>query len=151
MPNTYSILDVANWFLSKESMTPKKLQKLTYYAQAWSNALSNRDLINDTVFEAWAHGPVSPVLFNKYRDYKWNYIPKVDTPPVFDVDSLDLLESVWITYGDRSANELEALTHTENPWRLARQRAGASEGDRCQENITALDMKNYYSSIYIGD
>lgn len=151
MSNTYSVLEVAKWFLSKESMTPKKLQKLTYYAQAWSNALSNRDLIDDTAFEAWAHGPVSPVLFNEYRDYKWNYIPQVDTPPVFDADSLDLLESVWITYGDRSANELEALTHTENPWKLARQRAGASEGDRCREDITALDMKNYYSSIYIGD
>lgn len=27
------VTDVAKWFLSHESMTPKKIQKLCYYAQ----------------------------------------------------------------------------------------------------------------------
>lgn len=30
-----TVFDVAEWFLSKESMTNKKLQKLCCYAQAW--------------------------------------------------------------------------------------------------------------------
>nr|WP_318034365.1 hypothetical protein [Mycoplasmopsis agalactiae] len=29
MRNKYSYKDISGWFLSKESMTPKKLQKLT--------------------------------------------------------------------------------------------------------------------------
>ena len=35
----YSVLDVANWVLTHEAMTHKKLQKLCYYAQAWYYAL----------------------------------------------------------------------------------------------------------------
>ena len=35
----YNIFDIANWFLSKESMPQKKLQKLCYYAKAWSLVL----------------------------------------------------------------------------------------------------------------
>ena len=31
----YSVFEIANWFLLKESMSHKKLQKLCYYAQAW--------------------------------------------------------------------------------------------------------------------
>ncbi|WFQ91019.1 hypothetical protein MFERI13461_00453 [Mycoplasma feriruminatoris] len=38
----YSYKDISDWFLSKESMTPKKLQKLTYYAEAWALALFNQ-------------------------------------------------------------------------------------------------------------
>ena len=30
-----TVSNVAKWFLSKESMTPKKLQKIVYYAYAW--------------------------------------------------------------------------------------------------------------------
>ena len=30
------ITDVANWFLLKEDMSHKKIQKLCYYAEAWS-------------------------------------------------------------------------------------------------------------------
>ena len=30
-----TILDVAAWFLLKEDMTHKKIQKLCYYAEAW--------------------------------------------------------------------------------------------------------------------
>lgn len=30
-----TVFDVAEWFLSKESMTNKNLQKLCYCAQAW--------------------------------------------------------------------------------------------------------------------
>lgn len=153
MGGKYSVFDVANWFLRKSGgVTPKKLQKLCYYAQAWSNALLDGDMMNDTNFEAWAHGPVSPVLYPEYKSYKWNEIPAPDKDIVqFDEKTNDLLESVWLTYGDKSANELEALTHTELPWTSARKRAGATEGSSCNETIAAEDMKSYYTSIYAGD
>lgn len=32
----HDLCEVAEWFLRKEPMTHKKLQKLCYYAQAWS-------------------------------------------------------------------------------------------------------------------
>ena len=146
----YNILDIAQWFLSKESMTPKKLQKLSYYAEAWSNALFERNLISDDSFEAWVHGPVSPKLYNEYKVYKWQEIPeKEDNSSVFKDEDLDLLESVWVTYGHNSANDLEALTHTESPWINAR--IGLNEDESSNNIISTEDMKDYYSRIYIGD
>ena len=53
--------DVANYFLSKKSMSPKKLQKIVYYAYGWTLALLNEDikaldnrLFNEPI-EAWIH------------------------------------------------------------------------------------------------
>ena len=59
---------VADFFLSKEAMSPKKLQKLVYFAYAWTVALLNEsadDLhfrLFDAQIEAWIHGPVVPEL-----------------------------------------------------------------------------------------
>lgn len=148
----YSIFEIADWFLAKESMTPKKLQKLTYYAEAWSHALLNRPIVKDTEFEAWAHGPVSSELYNEYREYGWNDIPKIDKKvDIDDEKARDVLESVWLTYGDMSANALEAQTHQEEPWLNARRAAGAEDGDRCSQVISGEAMRQYYLSIYNGD
>lgn len=146
----YSIFNISDWFLSKEAMTPKKLQKLSYYFEAWSYALFNDSLISDTKFEAWVHGPVSPELYSRYKEFGWNDIEQTeDNSDLFDNKALDLLESVWITYGSKSANELEALTHSELPWINARK--GLGETEPSHELINAEDMKEYYLSIYIGD
>ena len=40
------IYDIAKWFLSQSSMTPKKLQKMVYYAYAWFITLMNEDANN---------------------------------------------------------------------------------------------------------
>ena len=63
--NSLTVVDVAQFFANKETMTHKKLQKLVYYAYAWYIALNNDDcdnikfrLCQKTNFEAWVHGPV---------------------------------------------------------------------------------------------
>ncbi|MCM6843529.1 DUF4065 domain-containing protein [Latilactobacillus curvatus] len=145
----YTVFAVANWFLNKQAVSPKKLQKLTYYAQAWANALYNKNMINDSKFEAWAHGPVSPALYEKYRGWGWQDITKNEENTIDDSETIDLLESVWLTYGDKSANELEALTHQEMPWRNAR--GDLADGESSNQEISEEDMKNYYKSIYAGD
>lgn len=146
----YSVFDVADYFLSIEAMTPKKLQKLCYYAEAWSHALLKRGLIQDSHFDAWVHGPVSPELYQKYKSYKWTEIEKVESnQDNFDEIDLELLESVWDTYGEFSANDLEAMTHDELPWQNARIGYGAY--DNCNVVIEAEDMRTYYSRLYIGD
>lgn len=38
-----TVFDVADWFLGKDSMSPKKLQKLVYYAYAWVLTLMNEN------------------------------------------------------------------------------------------------------------
>lgn len=100
----YSVFDIANWFLSKEPMTQKKLQKLCYYAQAWCYALNNYRLM-DTVFEAWIHGPVSPPLYDKFKNFGYNSI-RIAGKYVSNIadGDVELLESVWETYGDHVRN-----------------------------------------------
>ena len=144
----YSVFEIANWFLLKEPMTQKKLQKLCYYAQAWCYTLNDYRLI-DTVFEAWAHGPVSPALYDKFKSFGYNSIRLVGkyTVDIAEAD-IELLESVWETYGHHTGNALEALSHSEPPWIEAR--TGYAPDERCNVPISAESMKKYYSSIYLG-
>ncbi len=93
MSKKYSYKDISGWFLSKESMTPKKLQKLTYYAEAWANALLGEGILSDTSFQAWVHGPVSPELWNDYKEYGWNEIEQLKpNDEKFNKNILELLE-----------------------------------------------------------
>src|SRR5690606_28223588 len=69
-----TIFDVVNYFLRKvdktsgSSMTPLKLQKLVYYAQAWHLAFYGTKLFNEE-FQAWVHGPVNYELWQKYSGF----------------------------------------------------------------------------------
>ena len=69
----YSIFEIANWFLLKEPMTHKKLQVLCYYAQAWCYALNGYRL-GDTDYQAWIQGPVSPVLWERFKSFEYDAI-----------------------------------------------------------------------------
>lgn len=149
MSTTPTIEVVADWFLHREPMTHKKLQKLCYYTMAWGWALMDRDVASKGRFEAWVHGPVSPVLYKKYKAYGWNQLPKVRGEPAIPADIKELLEAVWLTYGGKSGNELEALSHSEKPWIEARK--GLSPSDICQNAINPDIMKDYYNSIKATD
>lgn len=144
----YSVFEIANWFLLKEPMTQKKIQKLCYYAQAWCYTLKDFRLM-DTVFEAWVHGPVSPALYDKFKGFGYSSIRLVGkvTSHIADED-IELLESVWETYGDHTGNALEALSHSEPPWIEAR--IGYAPNERCNVPISIESMKKYYASIYLG-
>lgn len=142
-----SVFDVAHWFLSKESMTPKKVQKLCYYYKAWGLALYDRDFLPDADFQAWVHGPVCPELYQMYKDYGWNDIPQyTGTLYDFNKNEKDVLEAVWFTYGDMTANALEAQTHSQEPWQRARE--GYDDFQNCEVVIKPEWMKAYYKQLY---
>lgn len=77
---------ISEFFLSKRGLTPKKIQKLVYYAYAWFIALNNQnsDDIENTLFneqpEAWIHGPVFPSLYRQYKSSGWNEVPQTKEP-----------------------------------------------------------------------
>ncbi len=146
-----TIFDVANYFLHKEAMPHKKVQKLCYYYFAWGHALLNRNVIENCQFQAWVHGPVNVDLYNKYKNHGWITIEKKDNDNsnIFTDEEIGLLESVWCTYGDKSGNELEMLTHDEEPWKKARK--GLPTFARSNKNIDTRVMRKYYKSIYTGD
>lgn len=138
-----SIYEVARYFLEKESMTHKKLQKLCYFAQAWFLANYGRQLVPNR-FEAWVHGPVSPDLYSRYRGWGWEYIPKGEHEVTFQETGIaDFLDKVYDTYGDYTADELEKITHSEDPWNNAR--IGCSPGSYSRNPIALKDMRDYYA------
>ena len=141
----YSIFEVANWFLSKSEMTHKKLQKLCYYAQAWNYAIRGDRLI-DSDFQAWVHGPVSPALYERFKEFGSDAIKLVgEYECKIKEEDIAFLEDIWETYGDLTGNALEALSHRELPWILARN--GYTPDERCSVVISPESMASYYKSI----
>ena len=141
-----SVRDIANWFLSKEPMTHKKIQKLCYYAQAWYCALYKEGPLFTEPIQAWVHGPVAPALYPIFADYGWNMIPRQDIVPILNEKTTQLLEAVYKTYGSFSGDQLESLTHSELPWVMAR--GGLEPWDICVAPITCEVMTDYYGKKY---
>lgn len=145
------IVDVANFFLLKQPMFHQKLQKLCYYAEAWSEALIGQPIAEKAEFQAWVNGPENVVLYELFNKCGWNQIFVDDhvakhIGKVFSEEQLGLLENVWETYGDSTGTALEALTQRELPWIEARGNAKIFE--HCTTPISTETMAKYYKSIY---
>lgn len=146
----YSAEDIAKWFLGQESMSPKKIQKLVYYAYAWYLAFNNepntepKQRLFSEEIEAWVHGPVVRELYHEYKENRYHNVDKIDSEmiPKFDEDTEDVLRQVWDVYGGFNGNELESITHQEKPWLEARE--GYGPLDRCNETLDDNIIKNYY-------
>jgi len=75
-------IDVARYILTLldedtagDLMSHLKLQKLLYYCQGFTLALLNRPLFEDKVV-AWQHGPVVPTVWEEFKHYGSQPIPK---------------------------------------------------------------------------
>lgn len=145
--NMASVFDVAKYILEQKGpMTTMKLQKLCYYAQAWSLVWDEEALFDEEI-QAWANGPVCPKLYNAHSGlYKVDakHFPYGDST-VFTEDQVDTLKAVLEYYGDRAASWLIQLSHNEDPWKLAR--GDTRTGDPCNTDITWSSMAEFYSSL----
>ncbi|HST60035.1 MAG TPA: type II toxin-antitoxin system antitoxin SocA domain-containing protein [Longimicrobium sp.] len=137
--------DVAAYILSKQApLSAMKLQKLVYYAQAWSTVWDDRPLFPERI-EAWANGPVVRELYDLHRgQFDVRSWPKGD-PAALDEEQRSTVDAVLGYYGWRNAQTLSDMTHMEDPWRLARE--GLPEGVRGNHEITLASMSEYYSSL----
>jgi uncharacterized phage-associated protein len=150
----YTASQIADYFLGQinvengDSITPLKLQKLVYYAQAWHYTLFDKPLFEEKI-EAWTHGPVVVSLWEKFNsisrnqaiDLK-NFVLEI---PNFSKETKTLLEEINQIYGEHSGSYLEQLTHSEEPWKIAR--GNLPECATSNEEITLVSMKSYYQSI----
>ncbi|MFH1822975.1 MAG: type II toxin-antitoxin system antitoxin SocA domain-containing protein [Patescibacteria group bacterium] len=144
-----NVEDIGKYFLylanqEGKLITNKKLQKLVYYAQAWSLVLNNKKLFSEPI-EAWVHGPAVRSLYVQYKKFGFDPI-RVD----INLNSLgisaktkELLNMVWKAYGKLDASYLEMLTHNEEPWREARNSLQPHENSEYE--ISLKSMKDYYS------
>ncbi|HFD2038288.1 TPA: Panacea domain-containing protein [Clostridium perfringens] len=143
--------NIAKFYLSKGSMTPKKLQKILYFAYSWYMAIMNEeDEINvklfDGPFEAWIHGPVYPPIYREYKSYRADMIPKIENfvPSDLNLEDIEVLENVWDVYGGYTANELESISHQHDPWKLTRLNNDCNELSWCNGEIKDELIYNYY-------
>lgn len=150
MAKEYTADTIAQWFLSKSSMSPKKLQKILYYAYSWVLTLMNDESTNlqnrlfDDKFEAWVHGPVIRSIYVKYADRGYHDITDYEGKelPSVSADIKDILEQVNEVYDGYTADELESITHQEAPWKKAR--VGLSALDSSDKVISDVDIFNCY-------
>ena len=146
--NTPTILDVAQYILEKNGkISTWKLQKLCYYSQAWALAWTELPLFEDE-FEAWANGPVSPVLF---AVRKGEFLIDVTSGTQYgdsgklSPDQIDTINNVLEHYGDYKPYTLREQTHSESPWIDARK--GIPDGEPSNAVISKERMKEYYGGL----
>lgn len=137
--------DVAAYILARQGpMSAWKLQKLVYYAQAWSLVWDERTLFDERI-EAWANGPVVPALYRKHRGKfkigEWSY----GDPEQLTAEERETVDAVLAFYGERSGHWLSELSHAEEPWLQARE--GLAEGERGNREITVDSMADYYGAL----
>lgn len=138
-----TILDVANYVLSKESMTHKKLQKISFYIYSWSLIHFRKKVIN-TSFQAWVHGPVSPELYSKYKAYGYDKINTVSSANLPN-NLKSISDKVIEFYKDYTGNDMEIKTHLEEPWKIARN--GALKYQATNTPINEDLIISYYSKM----
>ncbi len=147
-------IELAKFILAKLGGMPRlKLQKLIYYIEAWHLAIFKESIILDR-FRAWVHGPVSIKVWHKFKSSDSPVFNDVsvsakearravaEVESALVVDQLDLIKDVLKEYGGLSAYELEALTHSELPWREAR--AGIASDEPSNAVISKVTMQKFY-------
>ncbi len=140
-------IDVAAYILRKRGPMPAmKLQKLVYYAQAWSLVWDGKLLFRDRI-EAWANGPVIRNLYKAHRGkFQVSRILDDNPRPLNDIQR-ETVDAVLDFYGDKPPHWLSELTHNEAPWKDARDKAGLAPGVRGNERISPEAMEEYHSSL----
>jgi uncharacterized phage-associated protein len=122
-------------------MDAMKLQKLLYYSQAWSLAVTDKPMFADEV-QAWRDGPVVPNVYKHHKQLRkvrdWQYGNGVE----LSKESLSLVRLVCGQYGHQSGDELSDLTHCESPWMDARGSLPPEASSR--ERIPVEGMARYY-------
>lgn len=148
--DTKKLFNTALFFINKQKdnkkvINHKKLQKLTYYTQAWNLAINNKKIFDNNI-EAWVNWPVVPELYRKYRNYWYMNISTDEkfNKDLFNKNELKVLEDVYKIYWNQDSDYLVWLTHTERPWLEARWELEESEAsnNKIKEEI----MKDFYKS-----
>jgi uncharacterized phage-associated protein len=143
-----SVFDVAVHILDKfqAPLSSMKLQRLCYYAQAWSLVWEEKALFENS-FEAWANGPICRDLYNEHKG-KFTLLKgqlQGDASKLSQEEK-QTIDDVLKVYGKKSATELSGLTQNEGPWKEAR--VGLSEWERGEAVITQEAIARYYTQEY---
>ena len=140
------------------SISPLKLQKLLYYVQSWHIAKFEKELLFDTLPEAWVNGPVYREVYNQYKTTFFkneNIVTTLDEIQLseqlqhcqnnlkIDENQLELSTTVLEAYSKLSDERLVLMTHSEAPWNEAR--IGLSPIQRSENKLSVDTIYNYFN------
>ncbi|MCK4593343.1 DUF4065 domain-containing protein [bacterium] len=143
-----TVYDVAAYILTKTGkITTMRLQKLVYYCQAWSLVWDDAPLFDERI-EAWTFGPVIPDLYNKHKGLFTIEICEDGNPDNLASVQIETIDAVLQFYRKRPTQWLVDLSHSEEPWKIARE--GLAPADHSSIEITLDSMKEYYTRISLN-
>ena len=149
-----SAKDVAQYILSKQNVEAQdiisnlKLQKLTYYAQGFTLALTGKPLFSEEI-QAWDHGPVVPSLYHDYKRFEGGAILPPSPEEVAAVESRlsnkqkEIIDEVYDVYGQFSAWKLRNLSHEDAPW--------IDHYGKLNPVISPSEMQTYFKTLLINN
>lgn len=138
---------IAYVFERLEEVTPLMLQKLLYFIQGESYALTGKPMFHENC-QAWIHGPVFPEVYDMFRDFKYNPIEDArfaifeGTGDELTDEERKVIDLVLDTFGMYSGKVLEKITHEETPWKIARR--GYADDIPSDETITMENISAYF-------
>jgi uncharacterized phage-associated protein len=151
-----NIHDITDYVISRlvtggVQLNQLKLQKLLYYIQAWHLAHLDKPIVHAR-FQAWVHGPVNREVFDRFKGKKMLYSAMTTDDIREDFNSEQSLSSeqrafidaVLNVYAPLAGDQLEAMTHQEDPWVKARGHLGPDQ--RCETEIDEAIMSTVYRS-----
>ena len=127
-----------------EVLTPLKLQKMMFYADAWHLALYDREITGEK-FKAWVHGPVLISQYHRFKDFRWMPITSEITKPEVSPDLKSHLDEIIDIFGSETAVALERMTHQEAPWLEAR--GDIPDDEPCDNYISKKTTAEYYRDL----
>lgn len=138
--------DVAAAVLERTgAVSAYKLQKLVYYAQAWSLVWDGVPLFDESI-EAWGHGPVVPSLYRSNAG-QWKVATARGSSENLSTAALATIDEVVRFYGAWDGDFLSELTHREQPWLDAR--GGLPHNATSKAPIARGLMRDFYASFDI--
>lgn len=130
-----------------EEVTPLALEKLLVFSNGVNYALNGRRLISNEC-QAWAHGPVYPEIYAKYKKYGYKpidngiYSSRGCMQSKLSSDEIEAIDLVIRTFGLYSPKILEMISHSQTPWQ--EKRMGYRSDEKSQEVIDEKQMEKFY-------
>ena len=142
------IAQIANYIVTQVGeVTPLALEKLLFFSNGVNYAMNGTQLIPEQC-QAWAHGPVYPVMYNKYKRYGYKPIDDgicsrrgcmLSKLTDKEIEAIDLVIN---TFGLYSPKILEKISHSQKPWK--EKRVGIKEKEPGKEVISEKSVKEFY-------
>lgn len=156
----YDVLDIAIYAVNYSHdvgayINNLKLQKLLYYIQA-AFLVEKREICFEDPIVAWKFGPVLPKVYNVYKCYGRDEIPRQDPREVVSFDRRNILLTVrkinmvdQLSLGDKKIIQkvVNAYKNIENPFEMSEKTVSETPwiNTKRNESVSLCEMKQYYT------